>query len=658
MGIRLGLRKVVVTSAVLAVAATGISPASAAPGDITKLAWGQGTGPAAGVGMWPSDLAVAPDGLLVNDPDNGLIRSIATDGSVTNPFTVTADQIALSPSGDLFVEVPSALSGFVDIRRIDSGGTMHPAIGGASAYAPAADGIGLADVSLYATSELVVGPSGDVFFSQGDRIFRADLSTGVMHAFAGGGSDAPQVGAAATSVRLGYRNLASDGAGNLYATDYDRTQIVVIDATGTITRVTGKFWLGNIAGLDVNSAGTVLVGWNNGPGFSNGRSGVKAIATDDVVTDYGEVPQRFVPDVGYVGAEIDTVAFGADGAPLAGGNMGLYRLTTSSATRIGGTGSTWCSGGDGGSALDAQLCSAYATAWDAQGNLYIADQRARRVRRVDPAGTITTVAGGGTTNHPADGSAATAADIQPTGLAVDRAGNLYISVISSIDGPAGNLVWRVTAGRIYRFAGGGTSSSLAAEGVPATQKQLGPLAGIAVDSHGNVYLADTYMRHIEMVNPLGIIVTVAGLTSTPLGQPQGTATTGDGGPALTARLTSPRSVAVDGQDAVYFVDDGAIRRIDPTSLTISTVAGTGAAGQLGPDGAAPPVLPAPAALLTATGNGTVYADDWNFSRLMRVRGGSVQTIRSGRFVVESMTPSGDLTFVSDYLYNLSDPGAL
>src|SRR5262249_43599938 len=142
--------------------------------------------------------------------------------------------------------------------------------------------------------------------------------------------------------------------------------------------------------------------------------------------------------------------------------------------------------GDGGPATSAQLNVPFGVAVDGAGNLYIADLRNSRIRKVTTDGLISTVAGNETTGYSGDGGPATSAQLNsPNGVAVDGAGNLYIADYSN------NRIRRVTTdGLISTVAGNGTRG-YSGDGGPATFAQLSGPAGVALDAAGNLNIADS-----------------------------------------------------------------------------------------------------------------------------------------------------------------------
>ena len=217
--------------------------------------------------------------------------------------------------------------------------------------------------------------------------------------------------------------------------------------------------------------------------------------------------------------------------------------TTGIITTIAGNGIAGYSG-DGGLATNAELNNPYGVAVDSNGNIYIADTNNNRIRKVNSTtGIITTIAGNGTAGYSGDGGLATNAELYyPYGVAVDSNGNIYIADTYN------NRIRKVnsTTGIITTIAGNGTAG-YSGDGGPATNAQLNYPYGVAVDSSGNIYIADTDNNRIRKVNSTtGIITTIAGN-----GNP---GYSGDGGPATNAELYDPSGVAVDSNGNIYIAD--------------------------------------------------------------------------------------------------------
>jgi sugar lactone lactonase YvrE len=219
--------------------------------------------------------------------------------------------------------------------------------------------------------------------------------------------------------------------------------------------------------------------------------------------------------------------------------------------------------GDGGPALQAQMYEPFGVAVDIAGNIYISDSFNFRIRKVSVAtGVITTIAGIGVGGYSGDGGLAVNAKIYyPEGLTVDSAGNVYF-----VD-EAENDVRKITAatGIITTIAGmagiPGTLSfegGFSGDGGPATSAMLNGPIGIALDSAGNVYISDSGNDRIRKVNvSTGIIQTVVGNGL------YGYA--GDGGPATNAELIAPYGITIDSSDNMYIADymNGVVRKVTP-----------------------------------------------------------------------------------------------
>ena len=219
--------------------------------------------------------------------------------------------------------------------------------------------------------------------------------------------------------------------------------------------------------------------------------------------------------------------------------------------------------GDGGPAVEARLARPTGVAVDATGNLYIADSVNNRIRRVDTSGIITTIAGNGERGFTGDGGPAILAGLSsPEDVAVDATGNLFIADTDN------NSIRKVnSSGTISTVAGTGRRG-FSGDGGPAVEAKLAGPRGVAVDAAGNLYIADSSNHRIRKVDTSGTITTVAGTGERSFG--------GDYGPAVQARLSFPRGVAVDVDGNLYIADfeNRRVRRVD-SSGTITTFAGIG-----------------------------------------------------------------------------------
>ncbi len=241
--------------------------------------------------------------------------------------------------------------------------------------------------------------------------------------------------------------------------------------------------------------------------------------------------------------------------------LGLATCAVQVITTVAGSGGSL---GDNGAATSAALNEPSGVAVDSAGNIYIADHQDQRVRRVDSAGIITTFAGTGTRGFSGDGGPASSAALtDPYGVAVDSGGNVYI---------ADRLNYRVRkvtpAGIITTVAGAGTAG-FSGDGGPSTSASISSPQGLALDTAGNLYIGETGTDRVREVTPAGIISTVAGGAN--IG-----GNFGDGGLATNANLSLPIGVTTDSTGNLFIADShhGRIRKVSasPGAAAISASA--------------------------------------------------------------------------------------
>ncbi len=279
-----------------------------------------------------------------------------------------------------------------------------------------------------------------------------------------------------------------------------------------------------------------------------------------------------------------------------------------------GTGEAGFSG-DGGPAAEAQLDNPTGVAADAAGNLFIVDRENQRLRRVDAAtGIITTVAGTGVAGSTGDGGPAAAAGLHnPYAVAVDAAGSLFITEQGS------NRVRRIDAatGIITAFAGTG-AAGYSGDGGPATEATLQAPYGVEADPSGSVYVADLYNHCVRRVDAAtGIITTAAGTGAAGLGA--------DGVPAAESAFDCPIGLAFDAAGNLLVAEyaNHRVRAVNPATGLVTTIAGNGTQGFSGDGG------PATGAQLSwpygvaVDGPGQMFVADFGNARIRRASAGTV-----------------------------------
>jgi sugar lactone lactonase YvrE len=285
---------------------------------------------------------------------------------------------------------------------------------------------------------------------------------------------------------------------------------------------------------------------------------------------------------------------------------------------VAGTGTAGAPKGDKELAVSALLNGPYGVAVDRDGTLYIAEYGGHRIRKVTTDGKISTVAGTGSPGRGAEGVAAVSAPLtNPRGIAVDSAGDLYIADSGN------NRIRKITMvdGKIRTFAGTGTGT-YGSDGVLATATHLNVPLDVAVDSAGDVYVADYGNHRIRKITAAdGKISTVAGTVGAGLAP--------DGTLATAAQLKNPSAVAVDSAGNLYIADSGnhRVRKVTKADGKISTVAGTGAPTYVRDDvqATAAPLYSPMAVVVDSTD--TLYIADCNNHRVRKIAAdGKINTV--------------------------------
>ena len=535
-------------------------------------------------------------GTLTVVAGNGMPSSW-TGNSVATGATMGSPQgLAVDAAGNLYLADTDANQ----IRKIDSHGTMTTVAGGG--ILNPGDGQQATLVQLLSPQDVAVDATGNLYIADtlnGGRIRKVDTH-GIITTVAGAGALVGSAvnGKPAVQARFSRpTGLSVDGAGNLYVADAALNYVYRIDSKGIITIAAGN--------------GTIVFAPDGTAAASAGICPQGSLGTDTAGNLY--IPDTLTNSIRKVDAQgiLTTVAgspgsfgFGGDGglatsailsspqdaAPDAGGTLWIADSSNFRVRKVDGVGvvatvagvSGWSFAGDGGAATSAILSAVSGVALDATGNLFIADTSNTRIRKVSPAGIITTVAGNGIIGNSGDGGPATSAHLfAPSSVAVDSSGNVYLGDLGKVRkvDATGTIGTELTtaAGRTPAVAVDAAGNLYVADGdlvrkidaygtatiVAGTAAQLSNPTGMALDSSGNLYIADQGNARIRMVDPAGAITTVAG---------NGTyGYTGDGGPATSAQLWDPAGVAVDFNGDLVIADGSYVRLVDQTGV-ITTIA--------------------------------------------------------------------------------------
>lgn len=602
---------------------------------------------------------VTADGMISIFAGTG-IAGFGGDGGAADQAQLNMPYgLVIGEAGDLYV----ADLGNNRVRHITPDGLITT-IAGNGDRSSEGDGGPAVEASLCTPRNLALDAAGNLYISEfeGHRV-RKVAPGGMISTFAGNGmAGFNGDGSLAPYAQFAFpAGLASDLYGALYIADSQNQRVRRIAADGRITTV-----LGGVAGTSLQTPTTVAAGHNGFLYVGDQSSTVRAYTVIGTwINVAGMGAPWFAGDGGpAVSASLisanDLAVDGGGNVYIADGKR-IRRVDPDGVIQTVAGDGYWKAVGEDGRATSARLFRPGGMAFDRAGNLYIADSGTERVRMVLPSGFISPVTGTGLPGFAADGTTALGAPTHtPTGVAVDSAGALFIAetgahrirklvngIISTVAGtggagsgaegkpasetplrepkavclgPAGALyvvdsgnhrVLSVTTdGRMARVAGSGVAG-YANDNAWAPAARLQNPSACAVDSGGNLLIADTLNHRIRRVTPGGIITTVAGTGLAGV--------SGDEGPATAARLNAPAGVAVDTDGSIFISDTGnhRIRQVTPDGV-IHTIAGGDQAGFAGDGGlACAALLDTPGGLqLDASGN--VYFVDTNNNRVRRL----------------------------------------
>ncbi len=553
-------------------------------------------------------------------------------GPATSASLNLPGEIAFDTNGNLFI----ADSQNGRIRRVDASTGMITTVAGNGGFTFSGDGGPATAAALNHPGGVAVDTNGNVFIADAYncRVRRVDAATGIITTVAGNGQfsfsgdDGPAT-AAALWFPIGVR---VDDGGNLFITDLYNHRVRRVDAsTGIITTFAGNGESGFSgdgglatnagmapAGVAIDSSGNLVIADAN-----SRRIRRIDISTNIITTLAGDGELRFYGDGG---PALDASLYVPQGLTAdPSGNLLAYDTNnrrirridaaTGKITTVAGGGNPADGLGDGGLATQATFSGSGLTA-DAHGNIFITDWGNFRVRRVDATtGIITTVAGsGGRGGNSGDGGPATLATMaSPMDVVLDRLGNLFIST--------GPVIRRVDANTNIIMTVAGSSSAptfYCGDGGPASNACLFAPHGLAMDTVGNLFIADSGNNRVRRVDAATqIITTVAG---------NGVhAYAGDGLPAISASLNNPSWVSVDAAGNLYIGDVGnfRVRRVDAKTGIITTLAGNGVQAFTGDGGhASNASLGTPAGMYCPRDwSGRVFLSDAGSNRIRVVTAG-------------------------------------
>ncbi len=510
--------------------------------------------------------------------------------------------VAVDPQGRVYISDPQANR----VRRIGADGVIQT-VAGTGVRGSAGDGGPATQAELTEPTRLLVDGAGVLLIAELHRVRRVELDGTITTVIGDGQPGLEGDGGSASLARLaGNAGMALDGEGTLFIAERAAHRVRRIGPDGIVT---------------------TMAGTGNAGSTGDGGAATNAQLNQPIDVDVDAFANVLIAELG--GNRIRRVS----------GQSSVAAIHT-----LAGTGEPGMAG-DGGAAVSAQLHGPQAVAVDTDGNVFVADWNNRRIRRIDPTGGITTIAGD-LQQPSASGRLAVDTRLElPVDVTVTTRGELLVveqgtrrlralvpiaQIPAEPEAPAappyqppaparalpppvaGELIAEVFAGRGEPGYDG--------EGGLREDAQFTTPRGIAVDDFGRVLIADTGNHRVRRIEPDGTVWTVAGNGSPGF--------SGDGGVATAAQLNRPHHVTVDAQGALYIADAGnfRVRRVSPEGV-ISTMVGGSAPGSAGDGGPAAFASLTEPVGLALDPSGRLYVVDAPDHRVRRVeRDGNIFTI--------------------------------
>lgn len=546
-----------------------------------------GTASQARLGSTPVGLAINTSGdlyianlgnVILRMTANGLVNTFA--GTYATSGTTNATGTAARFNGSSSLVFDSSGNSFITdtynytIRKMTSAGVVTTFAGLAGTGASVDGTAGSA--RFMGPSGIAIDASGNLYVADAGTKIRKITPAAVVTTFAGSGSNGSADGTGTAASFYGVQGLAVDTSGNVYAADVSNNIIRKITSAGVVTTLAGTAGVSGSAdgtgasasfnfpsGIAIDSSGNLYVPDNN-------NYTIRKITSTGVVTTFagtaGQTGQR--DGVGssarfrylrgitidssnnlYITDDTRIRKITPNGAviTIAGPNASFEN------TRYSNRGSS-----DGGK-TQASFYAPFGFATDSTGNIFVADSYNHSIRKVTPAGVVTTFAGTSGTSGSTDATGASASFNFPSAIAIDSSDNLYVADTYN------NTVRKITSAGVVTTLAGSAGLVGSADGSGSAARFFHP-QGIRVDSAGNIYVSDTENHSIRKVTSGGSVTTIAGTSGTP-GSSDGT--------TAAALFTFPTGIVIDTNSNIFVSDTGnnTIRKITSGGV-VTTLAGS------------------------------------------------------------------------------------
>ena len=469
--------------------------------------------------------------------------------------------MAVDTTGNVYV----ADSGNHTIRKMTQAGVVTTLAGSAGSSGNT-DGTGSA-ARFSSPYGVAVDTTGNVYVADsGNHTIRKVTPDGIVTTLAGSAGIFGSTNGTGSAARFrDPQGVALDSTGNIYVADTYNHTIRKVTSAGVVTTFAGTVGSGSSGEGDLLNPLSIAIDITGNLYVSN-RSlhSIRKVTPAGIITTFaGQLINGSSDGTGSAALFNNPYGMAADNLGNVyvadGGNHTIRKMTTAGVvTTLAGVAST--SGRSNGTGSAARFNFPYGVAVDSTGNVYVADRNNNTIRKVTRSGVVTTLAGSsigafGSTN----GTGSAARFWSPSDVAVDSTGNVYVSDTNN------HTIRKVTPSGVVTTLAGTAGSTGSTDGTGSAARFNSPL-GMAVDSAGNVYVADTFNHTIRKVDPAGVVTTLAGF-ATSSGSTDGTGSA--------ARFTQPSGLALDSAGNVYVADrfNHTIRKVTPSGV-VTTLAGT------------------------------------------------------------------------------------